>query len=111
MKIFILVIILVILLSIFLPIYKGNIHCGINPDQPCFNEKLNLIEYIEYKNQSNQELLKECPDEMIWNKMPSSGFSNIPSSYYIKNGVRSEISEYDGEWVRANCTVPVQEIY
>lgn len=110
MKIFIAILILV-LLAVFLRVYDGEVHCGINPDAICFTEKLNLIEYIKYKSGSGQKLLKECPDEMIWNKMPRTGFSNTPSSYYIKNGARTEISEYDGEWVRTNCTVPVQEVY
>src|SRR3989344_6189853 len=104
-------IIILILLAIFLPIYKGRVHCGINPDKPCFSEKLNLIEYIKYKNRSGKELLKECPDEMIINKMPSTGYSKVPPSYYIKDGIRKEISEYDIDWVGSNWTVPVQEVY
>lgn len=111
MKIFITIIILIVL-AIFLPLYNGIIHCGINPDKSCFNEKLNLIEYIKYKNRPG--LLKECPDEMIWNKMPrvdGAPRPKLPPSYYVKDGARREIQEYDGEWVRINCTVPVQEVY
>lgn len=110
MKILITILILIIL-AVFLPIYNGVVHCGINPSKPCFNEKLNLIGYIKYKNQTTVELLKECPDEMIMNKMPATGFSKIPRAYYIKNRTRREIYEYDIVWVNANCKVPVQEVY
>lgn len=100
-----------ILAVVFVPIYNGRVICGINPEKGCWNAKVNLIEYIKYKNNSGPELLKECPDEMILNKMPSTGFSKIPRSYYIKDRIRKEIREYDGEWLRANCTIPVQEVY
>jgi hypothetical protein len=107
--IIILISIVIILAAIFLPIYNGGVGgCGV-VEGGCWNYKLNLIEYIEYKNRPG--LLKECPDEMILNKMPSTGSSKVPSSYYIKDGARREIQEYDGEWVRANCTVPVKEVY
>jgi hypothetical protein len=109
MKIFIVIIIL-ILLAIFLPIYNGAVGgCGVVEGRGCWNYKLNLIEYVKYKNRPG--LLKECPDEMILNKMPSAGYSKVPRSYYIKDGVRKEIQEYDDEWLRANCTIPVQEVY
>jgi hypothetical protein len=83
--------------------------CGVVEGRGCWNYKLNLIEYVKYKNRPG--LLKECPDEMILNKMPSAGYSKVPRSYYIKDGVRKEIQEYDDEWLRANCTIPVQEVY
>lgn len=54
-----------------------------------------------------------CPDEMIVNKMPGvadNKSSNLINSYYIKNGKRVEISEYDPIWVNANCEIPVQEV-
>lgn len=56
----------------------------------------------------NDSLLRDCPDEMIINKMPGT---SPQSSYYIKDGARKEIAEYDAEWVSNNCVVPVQEVF
>ncbi|MES2470776.1 MAG: hypothetical protein V4526_00910 [Patescibacteria group bacterium] len=56
----------------------------------------------------NDSKLHECPDEMIVNKMPGT---SPQSSYYIKNGERREISDYDAGWVKRNCTVPTQEVF
>ena len=110
--IIILISIIIILVAIFLPIYNGRVGgCGVVEGGGCWNYKLNLIEYIKYKNNPEPKLLKECPDEMILNKMPSTGYSKIPRSYYIKDGIRKEIQEYDSEWFRDNCTIPVQEVY
>jgi hypothetical protein len=62
-------------------------------------------------NKYSVKLLKECPDEMIINKMPSIDDSNTDNSYYIKDGKRREISEYDAVWVNMNCKLKVQEVY
>jgi hypothetical protein len=51
---------------------------------------------------------RTCPDEMIVNKMPGT---QPQSSYYIVDGIRREISEFDSNWVTENCSVPVQEVY
>lgn len=113
--IIILISIIIILVAIFLPIYNGRVGgCGVVEGGGCWNYKLNLIEYIKYKNNPKPELLKECPDEMIWNKMPrvdGASRPKLPPSYYIKDGVRKEIQEYDGEWLGVNCNIPVQEVY
>jgi hypothetical protein len=65
--------------------------------------------FTQAKLQNEQVGIKECPDEKIVNRMPGPGSSE--SSYYIVDGQRREISEYDSVWVSANCTVPVQEVY
>lgn len=113
--IIILILIVIILAAIFLPVYNGRVgNCGVVAGGGCWNYKLNLIEYIKYKNHPESELLKECPDEMILNKMPrveGASRPKLPPSYYIKDGVRREIQEYDHEWLRNNCTIPVQEVY
>ncbi len=110
--IIILISIVIILAAVFLPIYNGKVgDCGVVEGGGCWNYKLNLIDYVKYKNHPESELTKECPDEMIWNKIPRTGYSKIPASYYVKDGMRREIQEYDGEWLRANCTIPVQEVY
>jgi hypothetical protein len=53
--------------------------------------------------------LQYCPDEMINNQMPGPG--GAKPSYYIVNGERKEISEFDSAWVAANCNVPTQTVY
>jgi len=56
-----------------------------------------------------------CPDQKIVDKMPSviddTGVISPPKAYYIKDGKRVEISEYDQIWVSANCEVPVMEVF
>jgi len=52
--------------------------------------------------------LAGCPDKLIINKMP--GITK-KDSYYIKDGARVEISEYDSVWVSANCEVPSEVVY
>jgi hypothetical protein len=53
-------------------------------------------------------LVRACPDELIINKMPGT---QPQSSYYIIDGVRREISEFDTQWIGDNCNVPTQEVY
>lgn len=52
--------------------------------------------------------LAGCPDKLIINKMPGITTND---SYYIKDGARVEISEYDSVWVSANCEVPSEIVY
>ncbi len=55
---------------------------------------------------TNAGLIRSCPDEKIVNRMPPGP----ETSYYIERGQRVEIADYDGPWVLANCTVPVQVV-
>jgi hypothetical protein len=61
-------------------------------------------------NKYNVQLLRECPDEMIINRMPPIESSGVVS-YYIKDGEIRKISEYDEVWVNMNCKLKVQEVY
>jgi len=56
-------------------------------------------------------LLKICPSQKIVNAMPSYGVSAIPASYFILNGQRRELSEFDLNWVASYCSVPTQTVY
>jgi hypothetical protein len=71
-----------------------------------------FIIYFAYRYSARGDhasgLTRACPDEMIINRMPGT---QPQSSYYIVDGVRREISEYDTEWIADNCNVPVQEVY
>ncbi len=74
----------------------------------------NLPAYPRLKSNTGAEIRGEmgalgCPEMMIINKMPGPGAPKEP--YYIDNGERVEISDYDPIWLKANCDVPVQEVY
>lgn len=60
-------------------------------------------------------LLKICPDVWIINKMPmvrgdDDGLTG-ESAYFIINGVRRNISEFDVDWIKLNCKVQPQYVY
>jgi len=59
------------------------------------------------KNAGSTELIKDCPEELILNVMPSLGKpnSNKKNHYYIYKGLRREIAEFDSVWVSKNCKV------
>ncbi|MFT5360101.1 MAG: hypothetical protein ACI88L_000583 [Candidatus Paceibacteria bacterium] len=73
-----------------------------------------IILVISFSNSNSGEslLTQECPDELIVDNMPYAGppEENI-SSYYIKDGSRRELAEFDGEWVSQNCSVPETVVY
>jgi peptidoglycan hydrolase-like protein with peptidoglycan-binding domain len=57
-------------------------------------------------------LLRGCPSLEIYNQMPSvSAAQNQPAEYYIFDGQRHELAEFDQTWIQANCTVPTQTAY
>ena len=49
----------------------------------------------------------ECPDTWVTNMMPSPCGNGIkckgPGQYFVVKGKRRELSEYDLDWVKANC--------
>ena len=57
-------------------------------------------------------LLRVCPKEWYVDRMPSVGASNnLPGEYFIYNGVRRELTEFDVTWVKTNCSVKPQAVY
>lgn len=56
-----------------------------------------------------------CPEEWISNQMPRSvepGSQNEPpSEYYIVDGKRAELTEYDTAWVEQNCNIKKEIVY
>lgn len=100
--------------------WKNNIEVvfNITSPKPAISEKVintnSLPDFPRLKSATGAEIRKEmgdigCPEMMIINKMPGPGASKEP--YYIDNGKRVEISDYDPIWLKANCEVPVQEVY
>ncbi|MDE2040935.1 MAG: peptidoglycan-binding protein [Patescibacteria group bacterium] len=60
---------------------------------------------------NQNSLLRVCPNVMIVSQTPSTGPNSVASQYYILNGIRRELSDFDTNWVSANCSVPVQNAY
>lgn len=64
---------------------------------------------------TNSEKLKVCPDEWIDNQMPGIGIIDDDTQkrrmYFILNGKRMEMSEFDIEWVRNNCNIEPQVVF
>lgn len=54
--------------------------------------------------QNSSTLLRVCPEEWIQNKMPSTN-STEPNEYFILDGKRKELKEFDLEWIKSNCTI------
>ncbi|MFA6170848.1 MAG: hypothetical protein WCW77_04825 [Patescibacteria group bacterium] len=55
--------------------------------------------------------LKQCPDEWIDNQMPSVGARKTETQYFILDGKRREVNEFDAEWVQKNCNVNKQTVH
>lgn len=51
----------------------------------------------------SNDLIKTCPEEWIQNRMPGPG-TNF-EEYYIIDGKRRELKEFDLEWVKKNCNI------
>lgn len=67
---------------------------------------------------NTNDLLRICPQEKISNQMPcicSTGNPNCAEcanrGYYILNGQRAEIKDFDVEWVKSNCQVVEHTVY
>lgn len=63
--------------------------------------------------------LRVCPEEMIVNAMPGidrsgeteDNVESVRSSYYIIEGERREVDEFDTVYIAENCNVPVTSVY
>ena len=62
-------------------------------------------------DQEKNEKLKQCPQEWIVNKMPGVYDSGGRREYFIFNGQRRELTEFDLDWIKANCQVKKQEVW
>ncbi len=63
----------------------------------------------------DQPKIKDCPTEKIINYMPvmciRAPCPAIDNSYYIYNGVRKEISDFDTNYVKNYCSVKETRVY
>lgn len=58
-------------------------------------------------NASPSALLQVCPEEWIQNKMPGTDDQEA-KEYFILEGKRREIKEFDMVWVKKNCNIKPQ---
>ena len=58
------------------------------------------------------DLIKDCPEELISNQMPSFGKPNAnkANQYYIYKGERKEIKDFDSAWVSKHCKVKISVV-
>lgn len=59
----------------------------------------------------SRTLISKCPDEWIEDRMPGVEGEKTEKQYFIINGERREIKDYDLEWIGNNCSVQVQYVY
>ena len=60
---------------------------------------------------SATSLIRDCPEERIIDKMPTTGTQTAPRSYFVYKGQRAEIAAFDTAWLRINCAVKETEVY
>lgn len=57
------------------------------------------------KRNQTVEKLRICPEEWYINKMPMNTQDNRADEYFIIEGERRELSEFDLDWVKKNCSI------
>lgn len=58
--------------------------------------------------QKRNAKLRTCPDEWIENRMPGPKAKQDrqkPNQYFILDGKRRELQEFDLDWIRNNCDI------
>ncbi len=75
----------------------------------------NISETIKFFSVDGSVLLKQCPEEWIDNQMPGirdvNDSSQTNRQYFILNGERREMTEFDIDWVNKNCKLEKQTVY
>jgi hypothetical protein len=71
-----------------------------------------IVQSFEFVEKTSAKL-QVCPDEWINNQMPGPAPEpgSLPKQYYILNGQRREIAEFDIVWVSKNCSIKQQTVY
>ena len=62
------------------------------------------------KTTTKTTLIRDCPEEKITDRMPTTGKQTAPRGYFIYKGQRAEIAEFDTSWIQANCKVKETEV-
>ncbi|HEX8974201.1 MAG TPA: hypothetical protein VF817_01790 [Patescibacteria group bacterium] len=59
-----------------------------------------------------QNKLQQCPSEWVNNAMPGIDDKSVePKEYFILNGQRRELDEFDLDWVRKNCNLQKHTVF
>jgi hypothetical protein len=88
------------------------ITCKTKKSQVSGYENLTNQTSTEEKIQTTNGKIKDCPDELIINAMPTMDRKpRIPNQYYIYKGLRKEINEFDSTWVKKHCKVKTTVAY
>jgi hypothetical protein len=69
---------------------------------------------LEFADTETNTGLKNCPETKIVNRMPMviDPRQEPPiNSYFILDGARRELSEFDLSWVESSCEVFIQEVF
>lgn len=61
--------------------------------------------------QNKSSELRECPNNWIEDRMLGSEGDNPGRQYFIFDGERKEIKNYDLNWIKSNCSVQVEYVY
>lgn len=55
--------------------------------------------------------IRQCPDVWIQNDMPGiTSSSQWPRQYFIIDGERKEIKDYNINWIKLHCSVKVDHV-
>lgn len=71
----------------------------------------NTIQKQPEANKSGDSGLKICPNEWIDDQMPGDKSGGKDRQYYILDGKRMEIYEFNSNWVRDNCNLKKQIVW
>ncbi len=52
---------------------------------------------------NTNELIQDCPEELIIDGMPTT-VKNQANQYFIYKGIRREVIEFDTAWINKNCS-------
>lgn len=55
--------------------------------------------------------LQQCPEEWIDDQMPTADLKKSETQYFILNGERRELYEFNEEWIQKNCSIKKQTVF
>lgn len=70
-------------------------------------KSLILLDQIDSLPKKN--LTRVCPDKWVNNQMP--GETEIPRQYFVVDGKRRELAEFDLNWIKQHCKVKPEFVY
>ncbi|MBI2543359.1 MAG: hypothetical protein HYW24_04180 [Candidatus Aenigmarchaeota archaeon] len=73
--------------------------------------------YADFEITVYKAKLRTCPDKWVENRMPRTIDENsttedlTPDQYFIVDGKRRELSEFDVDWIKENCNITPDIVY